>query len=115
MTTRPRLSKSRYIAGTQCHLRLWYESYERELASAPDDALQAIFDTGPRSAKSRAGAIPAGIASHTITVISRRPCRRRAKSSAQALRPRCSRRRSSTSGCWSAPTCSSACQQAAGA
>ena len=43
---RPRLSKSRYIAGTQCHLRLWYESYERELASAPDDALQAIFDTG---------------------------------------------------------------------
>ena len=46
MTTRPRLSKSRYIAGTQCHLRLWYESYARELASAPDDALQAIFDTG---------------------------------------------------------------------
>ena len=46
MTTRPRLSKSRYIAGTQCHLRLWYESYARELASVPDDALQAIFDTG---------------------------------------------------------------------
>ena len=43
---RPRLSKSRFIAGTQCHLRLWYETYERELASAPDDALQAIFDTG---------------------------------------------------------------------
>ena len=46
MRTRPRLSKSRYIAGTQCHLRLWYESYERDLASAPDDALQAVFDTG---------------------------------------------------------------------
>ena len=46
VTIRPGLSKSRFIAGTQCHLRLWYESYERELASAPDDALQAIFDTG---------------------------------------------------------------------
>ena len=46
MTPGSGLSKSRYIAGTQCHLRLWYESYERELASAPDDALQAVFDTG---------------------------------------------------------------------
>ena len=46
MRTRPRRSESRYIAGTQCHLRLWYESHERDLASAPDDALQAIFDTG---------------------------------------------------------------------
>lgn len=46
VTPRPRLSKSRFIAGTQCHLRLWYESCEREFASAPDDALQAIFDTG---------------------------------------------------------------------
>ena len=42
---RPKLSTSRYIAGTQCHLRLWYESYAREFASAPDDVLQAIFDT----------------------------------------------------------------------
>ena len=40
------LSKSRYVSGTQCHLRLWYDSYERDLATAPDDALQATFDTG---------------------------------------------------------------------
>ena len=46
MTPGPGLSKSRYLAGTQCHLRLWYESYERELATAPDDALRAVFDTG---------------------------------------------------------------------
>lgn len=46
VTTRPGLSKSRYIAGSQCHLRLWYESYARELAAAPDESLQAVFDTG---------------------------------------------------------------------
>ena len=46
MTARPGLSKSRYIAGSQCHLRLWYESYARELAAAPDESLQAVFDTG---------------------------------------------------------------------
>ena len=46
MTPRPGLSKSRFIAGTQCHLRLWYESYEREFASAPGDVLQAVFATG---------------------------------------------------------------------
>ena len=46
MTTRPGLSKSRFIAGSQCHLRLWYESYARELAAAPDESLQAVFDTG---------------------------------------------------------------------
>ena len=42
----PSLSKSRYLSGDQCHLRLWYDSYERHLAPPPDDTLQAIFDTG---------------------------------------------------------------------
>ena len=32
--------------GSQCHLRLWYETRARELASEPDDNLQAIYDTG---------------------------------------------------------------------
>ncbi len=43
---KPSLSKSRYLYGDQCHLRLWYESYERDLASPPDETLQAVFDTG---------------------------------------------------------------------
>ena len=43
---KPSLSKSRYISGTQCYLRLWYDSYARDLAPAPDLALQAVFDTG---------------------------------------------------------------------
>ena len=42
----PSLSKSRYLAGDQCHLRLWYDSYERHLMPPPDVSLQAIFDTG---------------------------------------------------------------------
>ena len=40
------LSKSRYLSGAQCHLRLWYDSHSPELESVPDDVLQAVFDTG---------------------------------------------------------------------
>ncbi|MBU7025144.1 MAG: DUF2779 domain-containing protein [Theionarchaea archaeon] len=42
----PTLSKSRFMAGLQCHLRLWYECYNRELASEIDPVKQAMFDTG---------------------------------------------------------------------
>ena len=44
----PRLSKSRFLSGLQCHKRLWLECYARELATPPDAAAQAIFDTGSR-------------------------------------------------------------------
>jgi len=44
--TPPKLSKSRYLSGLQCHLKLWYECYNRELAGSVDAATQAIFDTG---------------------------------------------------------------------
>ncbi len=40
------LSKSRFLAGLQCHLRLWYQCYDRELASEVSAAQQAIFDSG---------------------------------------------------------------------
>ena len=46
MTWHPRLSKSRYLSGLQCPLRLWYDTYAREFAPAPDDVLQAVFDAG---------------------------------------------------------------------
>lgn len=39
------LSKSRFLSGDQCHLRLWYDSYQPELAGLPDLVLQAAFDT----------------------------------------------------------------------
>ena len=46
MTNLPGLSKSRFLSGAQCHLRLWYDYHERDLAAEPDDTLQAIFETG---------------------------------------------------------------------
>ena len=41
-----RLSKSRFIAGSQCHLRLWNDIHRRNLAAPPDEVAQSIFDTG---------------------------------------------------------------------
>ena len=40
------LSKSRFIAGLQCPLRLWYQCYNREFASEVTPGQQAIFDMG---------------------------------------------------------------------
>lgn len=42
----PGLSKSRFISGRQCELRLWNEIYHRDLATPTDAATQAIFDQG---------------------------------------------------------------------
>ncbi len=44
--TIPHLSKSRFLAGLQCPLRLWYTCYEPKLASETTPAQQAILDTG---------------------------------------------------------------------
>jgi hypothetical protein len=43
---KPMLSKSRFIAGLQCPLRLWYQCYRSELATKPPPGQQALFDTG---------------------------------------------------------------------
>jgi len=43
---KPMLSKSRFLAGEQCHLRLWYSCFNRDLATPVSPAQQAIFDTG---------------------------------------------------------------------
>lgn len=40
------LSKSRYLSGDQCHLRLWYDTHTPDLAPDVDDNLHARFDTG---------------------------------------------------------------------
>ena len=44
--TQPRLSKSTYLHGKQCHLRLWHHFHSPELAAPASEALQFIFDTG---------------------------------------------------------------------
>lgn len=40
------LSKSRFLSGLQCHLRLWHSCFNREFATKVSPAQQAIFDTG---------------------------------------------------------------------
>jgi predicted RecB family nuclease len=40
------LSKSRFLAGLQCPLRLWYQCYDRKLATPSSPTQQAIFDMG---------------------------------------------------------------------
>ena len=42
----PMLSKSKYLAGLQCPLRLWHQCYNPHLAPPVPDAKQALFDTG---------------------------------------------------------------------
>ena len=46
--TGPALSKSRFLAGLQCPLRLWFQCYQREVASPVTPALAAIFEMGRR-------------------------------------------------------------------
>ncbi|MEQ1792759.1 MAG: DUF2779 domain-containing protein, partial [Nitrospira sp.] len=42
----PRLSKSKFISGLQCHKRLHLEIYQPYLATPPDAGTQAILDMG---------------------------------------------------------------------
>ena len=46
MSKIPTLSKSRFISGSQCHLRLWYDCHAQNLATDPGTSLQAVFETG---------------------------------------------------------------------
>lgn len=42
----PMLSKSKYLAGLQCPLRLWHQRFNPGLASPVSPTQQALFDTG---------------------------------------------------------------------
>jgi hypothetical protein len=55
------LSKSRYLSGLQCHLRLWHSCFNRELASEVTPAQQALFDTGHRVGQLATRLFPDGI------------------------------------------------------
>ena len=55
------LSKSRFISGRQCPLRLWYQCYERKLAAEISPGQQAIFDTGHEVGKLATKLFPKGI------------------------------------------------------
>ena len=55
------LSKSRFIAGLQCHLRLWHQCYNRELASEVTPSQQAIFEAGHEVGRLATCLYPGGI------------------------------------------------------
>ena len=57
----PKLSKTRFLAGLQCHLRLWYECYNRDLASETGPVQQAMFDTGHEVGRLATEIYPGGV------------------------------------------------------
>jgi predicted RecB family nuclease len=57
----PLLSKSRFLAGLQCHLRLWYQCYDRDLAPEIPPSQQAVFDTGHEVGKLATRLYPGGV------------------------------------------------------
>jgi hypothetical protein len=57
----PRLSKSRFTAGLQCHRALWWKVHEPEAPElAVDPATQAVFDQGTRVGEFAREYIPGG-------------------------------------------------------
>lgn len=57
----PMLSKSRFLAGMQCPLRLWHRCYNPDLASEVSPVQQAIFDTGHEVGKLATTLYPRGL------------------------------------------------------
>jgi len=56
------LSKSRYIAGLQCHKQLWWRAHEPQAPElVPDTDLQNVFDTGSHVGEVARGYVPGGV------------------------------------------------------
>jgi hypothetical protein len=55
------LSKSKYLAGLQCPLRLWHQCFNLDLASPTSPAQQALFDTGHEVGRLATRLYPEGI------------------------------------------------------
>ncbi len=63
MTRRPhQLSKSRFVAGLQCHRQLWWRTHEPDAPElVVDPSTQAVFDTGTRVGEVARGYVPGGV------------------------------------------------------
>src|SRR6266550_7200760 len=62
MTTAPRLSKSRFTSGLQCHKKLWWEVHEpNALELQPDKVLQDLFDQGRQVGVAARARYPGGV------------------------------------------------------
>jgi len=60
-TKPPILSKSRFLAGLQCPLRLWYQCYNRELTAPVSPMQQSLFDNGHEVGRMATERYPNGI------------------------------------------------------
>jgi uncharacterized protein DUF2779 len=56
----PRLSKSKFISGLQCHKRLYLEIHSPEDATEPDEETQAVLDNGTDVGELARGIFPGG-------------------------------------------------------
>src|SRR6266850_4908 len=56
----PRLSKSKFLSGLQCHKRLYLEVHHPSLATKPDEATQAMFDMGTEVGELARSRFPGG-------------------------------------------------------
>jgi hypothetical protein len=57
----PRLSKSKFLSGLQCHKRLYLEVHHPSLATKPDAATQAMFDMGTEVGDLARSRFPGGV------------------------------------------------------
>jgi hypothetical protein len=57
----PRLSKSKFLSGLQCHKRLYLEVHQPSLATKPDAATQAMFDMGTEVGELARSRFPGGV------------------------------------------------------
>ena len=57
----PRLSKSKFLSGLQCHKRLYLEIHHPSLATKPDAATQAMFDMGTEVGELARSRFPGGV------------------------------------------------------
>ncbi len=58
----PRLSKSRFTSGLQCHKKLWWEVHEPDAVELqPDKVLQDLFDQGRQVGKAARTLYPGGV------------------------------------------------------
>jgi len=58
----PRLSKSRFTSGLQCHKKLWWEVHEPDaLELQPDKVLQDLWDQGRQVGQAARTRYPGGV------------------------------------------------------
>src|SRR2546430_12563161 len=58
----PRLSKSRFTSGLQCHKKLWWEVHEPDaIELQPDKVLQDLFDQGRQVGEAARQRYPGGV------------------------------------------------------